>query len=78
MAPRFCNFNELFKLLRLEPRLGAVLPCRISVIKTKGGKVLIIAGNMRFIASRFNNDQLADWAAEMDQMILEILDEVTL
>lgn len=78
VALRFCNFNELFRLLRLEPRLGAVLPCRISVIKTKEEKVLIIAGNMRFIASRFNNDQLTDWATEMDQMIRDILDEVTI
>lgn len=74
---RFCNFNELYKLLRLEPRLGAVLPCRMTVIK-RDGKVLIIAANMEFIAARFNNDQLKQWAAEMDEAISEILDEVTL
>ncbi len=77
VALRFCNFNELYKLLRIEPRLGAVLPCRISVIKHEG-KVLIIAANMEFIAARFNNDQLKAWAAEMDEVISEILDEVTL
>jgi len=77
VALRFCNFNELYKLLRLEPRLGAVLPCRITVVK-HGDKVLIIAANMRFIASRFNNDQLDDWAEEMDAAFQEILDEVTL
>lgn len=78
LAIRFCNFNELYKLLRVEPRLGAVLPCRMTVVKRADGKVLIIAGNMRFIAGRFNNNQLTDWAAEMDRMIQDILDEVTI
>lgn len=77
VALRFCNFNELYKLLRLEPRLGAVLPCRITVVK-HNDQVLIIAANMAFIAARFNNDQLKEWAAEMDEAISEILDEVTL
>ena len=54
-----------------------MLPCRITVVR-HGDKVLIIAANMRFIASRFNNDQLDDWAEEMDAAFQEILDEVTL
>lgn len=74
---RFCNFNELFKVLRVEPRLGAFLPCRITVLQRENS-VLIVAPDLRFVASQYNNDQLTTWAENMDDLMIEILDEVTM
>lgn len=78
VALRFCNFNRLFDLLRVEPRLGVVLPCRITVIEGDDGQVLLYAPNMRTVASWFNNNELSRFFTEMDDNLLEILDEATL
>ncbi len=74
---RFCNFKKLYKLINTEPRLGIVLPCRITVIE-KEGKVLLIAPNMLLLSALFNNDELREQAQLMDEMVQEILDEATL
>ena len=78
IALRFCNFNRLFDLLRVEPRLGVVLPCRITVIQDDNGQVRLYAPNMRTVASWFNNNELSQFFIDMDDTLLEILDEATL
>lgn len=75
---RFCNFNKLYNLLNVEPRLGVVLPCRITVLERADGRVLLVAPNMRTISRWFNNDELDALATAMNNMILEVLDEATL
>ena len=37
---RFCNFRELYSMLNIEPRLGTVLPCRITVVEGKDGLLM--------------------------------------
>jgi cytochrome c oxidase cbb3-type subunit 3 len=78
VALRFCNFNRLYDLLRVEPRLGVVLPCRITVIEGDDGQVRLYAPNMRTVASWFNNRELSNFFVEMDDSLMEILDEATL
>ena len=78
VALRFCNFNRLYDLLRVEPRLGAVLPCRITVIEADDGTVTLYAPNLRTVATWFNNNELSDFFNDMDDSLLEILDEATL
>lgn len=75
---RFCNFKELYQMLNIEPRLGVVLPCRITVMEREDGSVLLIAPNMQVITHWFNNDELVRLGGVMDETIQEILDEVTL
>lgn len=75
---RFCNFNQLFDLLNVEPRLGVVLPCRVTVVENEDGSVQLIAANMRTIAHWFNNDELEEAARKMAEAVESVLEEATL
>ena len=75
---RYCNFELLYRMMRVEPRLGVGLPCRITVVEKDDGSVQLIAMNMRLISLLFNNDQLRDLANEMHDVQLEIIDEALL
>lgn len=74
---RFCNFNRLYDMLKVDPRVGVGLPCRMTVVEREDGQVQIISMNMALIARLFNNDQLASYGQEMNNMQLEIIEEVT-
>ena len=78
MTVRYCNFELLYRMMRVEPRLGVGLPCRITVVEGDDGSVRLIAMNLRLISSLFNNDQLRDLADEMHEVQLEIIDEALL
>jgi cytochrome c oxidase cbb3-type subunit 3 len=75
---RFCNFNKLFEALKLEPRLGVILPCTVTVVEGEDGKVRIIAANVEALAKLFNNDKLSEAFATIKASYDTILDEVTL
>jgi len=75
---RYCNFNELYDMLRIDPRLGIGLPCRITVVENDKGQVQLIAMNMSLIARLFNNAQLEGYARDMSERQRDILDEATL
>jgi cytochrome c oxidase cbb3-type subunit 3 len=75
---RFCNFSQLFDLLNIEPRLGVVLPCRVTVVEHKDGRVQLIAANMRTISHWFNNDELEEVARQMAETVESVLEEATL
>lgn len=75
---RFCNFNELYSMLNIEPRLGVVLPCRVTILERPDGKVMLVIPNLRVIARWFNNDQLIRLWDHMEETFAEIIDEVTL
>ncbi len=75
---RFCNFNELYGMLNIEPRLGVVLPCRITILERPDGKVLLVVPNLRVISRWFNNDQLVDLWDHMEETFNEIIEEATL
>ncbi len=76
MTIRYCNFNDLYDMLKIDPRLGVGLPCRITVVEQDDGRVQLIAMNMAVIARLFNNDQLRDYAVKMDNIQRQILEEV--
>ncbi len=78
MTIRFCNFNQLYKMMRIEPRLGVGLPCRITVVEQDDGRVQLIAMNMRLIAELFNNDQLLELSGQVHEVQIEIIEEATL
>ncbi|MCU7960966.1 MAG: DUF302 domain-containing protein [gamma proteobacterium symbiont of Bathyaustriella thionipta] len=64
-------------MLCLEPRIGTVLPCRITVLETDDG-VVLISMNPLVIAHLFNNDQLNEFSAQMSETILDVMEESTL
>jgi cytochrome c oxidase cbb3-type subunit 3 len=75
---RFCNFSQLFDLLNVEPRLGVVLPCRVTVVEHEDGRVQLIAANMLTISHWFNNDELEEVARKMSEAVESVLEEATL
>lgn len=75
---RFCNFEQLYKMINIDPRLGVVLPCRITVVEHDDGQVKLYVMNMKLVSLFFNNDQLARYADEMSEVMMELIDEVTM
>lgn len=75
---RFCNFNVLYGMLKIEPRLGVVLPCRITIMQRDDDQVVLVVPNLRVVSRWFNNDQLVDLWDRMEETFTEIIEEVTL
>lgn len=75
---RFCNFNKLYEALKLEPRLGVILPCTLTIVETDDGAVKLVAANVEMLAKLFNNDQLDEVFTQIKESYDLILDEVTL
>jgi cytochrome c oxidase cbb3-type subunit III len=78
LSLRFCNFKQLYKMINIEPRLGVVLPCRLTVVEGDDGSVKIYAMNMKVVSRLFNNTQLIEATSQMHEIILELIDEATL
>ena len=74
---RFCNFQMLNEFLTIEPRLGVILPCNITVIKTKS-EVLVAVPNLSRIISMFNNDQLSKKTEEVATLLEDLIEEALL
>lgn len=75
---RFCNFSKLYEALKLEPRLGVILPCTLTIVENEDGSVQLVAANVEMLAKLFNNDQLDEVFAHIKESYDLILDEVTL
>ena len=75
---RFCNFNVLYGMLNIEPRLGVVLPCRITILEREDGRVLLVVPNLSVVSRWFNNDELVGLWDRIEQTFIDIIDEVTL
>ena len=78
LSMRFCNFSQLYTMINTEPRLGVVLPCRITVVEEDDGTVLIYVMNMRLVSGLFNNEQLEEFVEGMVDALANIIDEATL
>lgn len=78
LSLRFCNFNQLYKMINTEPRLGVILPCRITVVEEADGQVKLYVMNMKLVSRLFNNEQLDGYVDTMLETIAEIIDEATL
>jgi cytochrome c oxidase cbb3-type subunit 3 len=75
---RFCNFNLLYGMLKIEPRLGVVLPCRVTVMERPDGEVILAVPNLRVVSRWFNNDELIGLWDEMENSFAEIIEEAML
>lgn len=76
---RFCNFRNMQEFLKLDPRLGVILPCRATVIEDEQGKVSVVLENYKHAVARFNNEQMSqsssvgDLIEKMQEMVEEAL-----
>ncbi len=70
----FCNFNLLNEALKIDPRIGLFLPCRITVFQ-HDDKVLVMAANPKRMSEVFNNKELNKICDEMSQVYIDTMEE---
>jgi cytochrome c oxidase cbb3-type subunit 3 len=78
LSLRFCNFAQLYTMINTEPRLGVVLPCRITIVEGEDGQVRMYVMNMKLVSRLYNNEQLNDYANTMQETLLQLIEEATL
>jgi cytochrome c oxidase cbb3-type subunit 3 len=73
----FCNFNFLYEALNIDPRVGAFLPCRITIVENNG-KVQLMTINPKHLSRLFNNDELNEACDKMHEIYSSIMEDATL
>lgn len=73
----FCNFSFLYEALKIDPRVGMFLPCRITVTETDG-KVQMMSINPKHLSQIFNNADLDRSCDEMYELYSGILEDASL
>lgn len=68
----FCNFHLINDLLKIDPRIGVFLPCRITVTE-HNGHVRLQSINPKILTGLFNNDELAQACDEMANMYHHVM-----
>ncbi|HDZ78718.1 MAG TPA: DUF302 domain-containing protein, partial [Gammaproteobacteria bacterium] len=69
-----CNFNILDRALKIDPRVGLFLPCRVTVVK-HGDKVLVMYINPKRMSEIFNNSELDNMCTELKSVYEGMIDE---
>lgn len=72
---RFCNFATLKDFLKVEPKLGILLPCRIYVSEIKKGVVKVYMKDYRAYIASFNDAALLKKAEPLIKMIEEMIED---
>lgn len=78
VSVRFCNFSDLNAAIQIEPQVGVVLPCTITVIESEDGKVQLLTGNVKAMLTLFDNPKLTAAFQDLEKKYQAIIDEVTL
>ena len=73
----FCSFSFLYDALKIDPRVGMFLPCRITVTETNG-KVQMMSINPKHLSQLFNNNELDTSCTEMHDVYISILEDASL
>ncbi len=73
----FCNFSFLYEALKIDPRVGMFLPCRITVTETDDG-VQMMSINPKHLSQLFNNSDLDNSCDQMYQLYMDILEDASL
>jgi cytochrome c oxidase cbb3-type subunit 3 len=68
----------LHEALEIEPQVGVVLPCTITVIEREDGKVQLLTGNVQAMLTLFDNPKLTAAFQDLEDKYQAIIDEVTL
>jgi len=72
-----CDFTFLNEALKVDPRVGLFLPCRITVVQL-ADKVLVMSINPKRLSRIFNNAELNELCEQMYQVYIDILEETVL
>jgi len=71
-----CGFNFLNEALKVDPRVGLFLPCRVTVVQHKD-KVLVMSVNPKRLAYLFNNNELSELCTKMKKTYSQLMEEAT-
>ncbi len=71
-----CRFSRLNNALKVDPRFGVLLPCRISVAE-KDGEVTMYAMDPRWFSELFNNIALDHILRDIYTTYVEIMEEAS-
>lgn len=72
-----CDFGFLNEALKVDPRVGLFLPCRVTVVR-QGDKVRVMSINPKQLSRVFNNAELDQLCDRMYQVYKNILEESVL
>jgi len=72
-----CDFVFLNEALKIDPRVGLFLPCRVTVVREEG-KILVMSINPKRLSRIFNNSELNELCEKMHGVYESILEEVVL
>jgi len=72
-----CDFTFLNEALKVDPRVGLFLPCRITIVQ-QADKVLVMSINPKRLSRIFNNAELNEMCEQMHQIYIDILEETVL
>jgi uncharacterized protein (DUF302 family) len=70
-----CNPQKAKQVLESAPEISTVLPCRISVFRTKEGKTRLATLRPTMLMTMFPSEGLQPVAAEVEATILQIMNE---
>jgi cytochrome c oxidase cbb3-type subunit III len=72
-----CDFAFLNEALKVDPRVGLFLPCRITIVQ-QANKVLVMSINPKRLSRIFNNAELNGLCEQMYKVYVNILEESVL
>jgi uncharacterized protein (DUF302 family) len=70
-----CNPQKAKQVLEAAPEISTVLPCRISVFRTKEGKARLATVRPTMLMTMFPAEGLQAVAAEVEASLVEIMNE---
>lgn len=73
----FCSFNFLYEALKIDPRAGVFLPCRVTVIELDD-QIKIMSINPKHLSQLFNNNELDESCDRMYDVYSGILEDASL
>lgn len=72
-----CDFVFLNEALKIDPRVGLFLPCRVTVVRQEN-RILVMSINPKRLSRIFNNSELNELCEKMHSVYESILEEVVL
>jgi uncharacterized protein (DUF302 family) len=73
----FCNLTMAAEALAADPRVGALMPCRLAVFAPRGSsQVVVVTPRPTFLLGPSPPEALRRLAAQVEADVLEILDMV--
>ncbi|MEJ2107167.1 MAG: DUF302 domain-containing protein [Acidiferrobacteraceae bacterium] len=73
----FCNFNMADRALKIDPRVGVFMPCKITLIR-KANHIQMVAINPHMMSKQLKRAELSDICKQLTRDYKSILKEASL